>query len=514
MVKPQTLGQLLLMQSIVIGLPDEKEIFSFICHGLLDIPGVAAVYYSDAKKQSENEPSTIRLPLQIGETCRGALYFAVTNADLFDPYLDYLKNFCFMLTVILEERRQRRQNERFQAQLEERVLERTTQLEEQIKVSKEAMEGLVKAKTEAEEANRVKDQFIAVLSHELRTPLSPVFMLANELAGNQNVPQDIRADMEMIRRNVELEIKLIDDLLDMTRIRRGIIHLHQEVVNVHASLRHAWEICHGEIEARHLNFSLKLEATEPHVWADPVRLQQVFLNLLRNAVKFTPERGAITIRSVNQEGLLRLEFTDTGIGIEPDLMPRIFNAFEQGEQGKIRRFGGLGLGLHIARQIMELHHGRLIARSEGAGKGATFILELATIPDTELITPRPVASLLPQICSKRILLVDDHADTLRVLSKIFRSWGYEVRTADSVRNALKEAMKEPFDLLVSDIGLPDGSGLEIMKQVKKLYGVGGFAISGFGTEEDIRQSLAAGFDAHFVKPVSPQNLRESFEGKL
>ena len=206
-----------------------------------------------------------------------------------------------------------------------------------------------------------------------------------------------------------------------------------------------------------------------------------------------------------------MEFSDTGIGIEPSVLSRIFNAFEQAERGKVRRFGGLGLGLSISKALVELHHGTLTAFSEGTDKGATFTLELATAPEAKAPPVATRATPLQRNGSKKILLVEDNADTLRILTRMLQKWGYTVRTADCVRSALEEAAKEPFDLLVSDIGLPDGSGLEIMQQAQKLYGVSGIAISGFGTEDDIRQSYAAGFREHLVKPVNIQDLNAAVQ---
>jgi len=382
---------------------------------------------------------------------------------------------------------------------------------EDISEYRQAQQALKEAKEEAETANRAKDQFIAVLSHELRTPLTPILLSSNAIETEEGVTEGIRAELEVIRRNVELEVKLIDDLLDVTRISRGKIQLHQEVVDAHVCFRNTLEICRSEITEKHLNVTLKLEATQPYVWADPARLQQVFWNLLRNAVKFTREGGEISIRSANIDGRLHMEFSDTGVGIDPNVISRIFDAFGQGEEGKARRFGGLGLGLSIAKAVVELHHGTLTAFSEGKDKGATFTLELAMVPDVKAPPVAPGAT--PSQCntSLKILLVEDNADTLRILAKMLQKWGYTVRTADSVQSALEEAARESFDLLVSDVGLPDGSGLEIMRQVQKLYSVKGVAISGFGTEEDIRQSRAAGFGEHLVKPLDIHALHSSIQ---
>ena len=380
-----------------------------------------------------------------------------------------------------------------------------------ITVRKQVEESLLKAKAESETANQAKDQFIAMLSHELRTPLTPILLALSELESDALEPGEYHSRLEDVRRSVELEVKLIDDLLDVTGITRGKIRLHKEVVDVHACVRDALEICHADIDVKQLFVSLKLNAALRHVWADPTRLRQVIWNLLKNAVKFTPGNGRITISSSNIDVRFHLEISDTGIGIEPSALPRIFNVFEQGEQSKTRRYGGLGIGLSIARSLMELHEGTLTASSEGAGKGATFTLEIAAIPDVKEPRTAARAPELQSRGSKKILLVEDHVDTLRLLARMLRRWGYPVVTADSAQAALEEAAKEPFDLLVSDLGLPDGDGWNVMKEVKKLYGVRGLAISGFGTADDIRRSHDAGFEEHIVKPVSGETLHEAVE---
>lgn len=367
------------------------------------------------------------------------------------------------------------------------------------------------AKETAETANRAKDQFIAVLSHELRTPLTPVLTAVTLLQSHEEASAEMREEMEIIRRNVELESKLIDDLLDVTRISRGIVELHREEVDVHASLMKTLEICQSEIAAKGIGVTLNLEARHHRVLADSARLQQVFWNLLKNAVKFTPPEGRISILTSNTRQRLKIEFTDTGIGIEPHVLPRIFNAFEQGEQTKTRRFGGLGLGLSIAKAVVELHHGRLTATSEGQNKGSVFTVELDPIATTPATPVAEVALEPPADGKRKILLVEDHADTQRILSRLLQKWGYHVQCSMSVAKALDLAAHESFDILVSDIGLPDGSGLEIMRQTKERYGLHGIALSGFGTDDDRRQSQDAGFDEHLTKPVGVESLRTAVE---
>ncbi len=376
---------------------------------------------------------------------------------------------------------------------------------------KQAEAALLNAKTEAEMANQAKDHFIAVLSHELRTPLTPVLLAVTDLESEPAIPKDAQAELRRIRSNVELETRLIDDLLDVTRISRGALHLRREVVDVPACLRNALDICQSEINQKHLSVSLKIEGAPARAWADESRLQQVFWNILRNAAKFTPEKGEICIRCFHADGLIRIEFTDTGVGIEPAALPQIFNAFHSSGSGKVRRFGGLGLGLSIAKKLMDLHQGKISAFSEGSGKGSTFVVEIASIPDADIPEIPPAPKPLPSGNRQNILLVEDNPDTLRILAKMLQKWGYTVTTANCVKAALEEASKEPFEILVSDIGLPDGTGLEIMRYVNDRYHAHGIAISGFGTDDDIRQSHDAGFGEHLVKPVNTQDLSAAIQ---
>lgn len=374
-----------------------------------------------------------------------------------------------------------------------------------------AEEALNHAKEAAEAANRAKDQFIAVLSHELRTPLTPVLATVSALEEQGDLPPDLQTDVELIRRNVELEARLIDDLLDVTKISRGQIELRLESVDVHLVLRTVLEICQQDIESKRINISLGLHAGLHQVLADPTRLRQVFWNLIKNAVEFTPEGGEINLRTTNVDRRLRIEIKDTGAGIRPELLPKIFNAFERGDRPSSRRFGGLGLGLSIAKTVTDMHHGTLVAFSEGRGKGSTFTVELPVIRTPAEPAPPAVSKLVTGKTSAKILLVDDHPDTLRTMSRLLNKWGYTVVCGDCVQAALALAAREHFDLLISDLGLPDGSGLEIMRRLKERQDLHGIAFSGYGTDEDVRQSREAGFDVHLIKPVSFQTLREAIQ---
>jgi signal transduction histidine kinase/ActR/RegA family two-component response regulator len=359
-------------------------------------------------------------------------------------------------------------------------------------------------------ANTAKDQFLALLSHELRNPLSPVITMVSELDKMTDSP-GARNAIEIIRRNVELEARLIDDLLDITRIAHGKLQLTPETINAHRAIYRALEICQHEIEAKDLEVRLDLAASVFHVKADPARFQQVLWNLIKNAVKFTP-RGSITIRSVNNgSGRLIIEVADTGIGITRERLARIFKPFEQGESSITRRFGGLGLGLAISRAMIEAHGGALKARSPGIDLGSTFTVELGTV---DAPTEAAVAAHTPTIAGgslqHKILLVDDHEDTCTGMRMILERRGYRVKTAHDVQSALALADDYPFELLISDLGLPDGTGFDLMRELRRRRGdsIRGVALSGFGMESDIERSMEAGFEVHLIKPVNLERLSE------
>jgi len=311
---------------------------------------------------------------------------------------------------------------------------------------------------------------------------------------------------------VELEARLIDDIIDVTRIARGKVQLHHEAVDVHASIRHALAICQKEVEAKGLELGLVLRALRHHVWADPTRLQQVLWNVVNNAVKFTPPEGRVTVRtSDGPDGRLLVQVSDTGIGITPDVLPRLFNAFEQGARAITRRFGGLGLGLTITKALVEMHGGTIEAASEGKGRGATFSLTFATVPDPVALADAPSrgdGAVGRRIPGLRVLLVEDNEDTLRVMARALKSFGYAVETATGVKAALALAERERFDLLGGDVGLPDGSGWDIMRELGRKQSLRGIALSGYGLDDDVRKSREAGFEQHLIKPVSFQTLRE------
>lgn len=368
---------------------------------------------------------------------------------------------------------------------------------------------LSEAKDVAEAANAAKDQFLAVLSHELRTPLTPVLATVQAMESDPDLPTEYRQSMEMIRRNVELEARLIDDLLDLTRVAKGKLQLHPQPIDAHVSLRSALEICYDELRGKRQELALQLTAQEHFVRADSARLQQIFWNLIKNAIKFTPEGGGISIRTSNEPAeQLCIEVRDTGIGIEPQMLPEIFNAFEQGERSITRRFGGLGLGLAISKALVDMQGGSLRADSAGRGKGSIFVIQLPVIGPPQIIAKAPAPDGNRENVGLRILLVDDHEDTAKAMRRLLEREGHAITLAFNVNDALGEFGQNDFDLLISDIGLPDGSGLELMRQIRQRKNVRGIALSGFGMEEDIRKSKEAGFTEHLIKPINFQKLQD------
>jgi len=370
-----------------------------------------------------------------------------------------------------------------------------------------------RAQRELEAANHAKDQFLAVLSHELRTPLTPVLATVTALEDDPSIPAEARSCLRIVRRNVELEARLIDDLLDLTRVNRGKLQVVSEVVAVHELIRTAIETAaREEAEAKGIHLVLALEARHEEVWGDPVRLQQVIWNLLRNAVKFTAPGGRIEVRSGNVDQLLRVEFIDNGMGIDPQSLPKIFNAFEQAEEAIKKRFGGLGLGLAISKGLVEAQGGRLCAKSDGLGKGSTFTLEMVLADTQARSKPQKTGPAHEgQAAPLRILLVEDHEDTARIMSKLLRSFDHHVTWAGTFATAMEAVEADSFDLLISDLGLPDGNGRELMRQAQKKHSIRGIALSGYGMESDVKASLEAGFVEHLTKPVNIVQLQEAIQ---
>ena len=376
----------------------------------------------------------------------------------------------------------------------------------------------VKLRQELIDASAAKDQFLAVLSHELRNPLTPVIAMVGELEAAADNSPSVRRALEVIRRNVELEARLIDDLLDVTRISNGKLRLSLETVSVHEILQRAGEICREDILAKNLGMEFRLRAESSFVEGDPARLQQIFWNLIKNSVKFTPAHGRIIIETCNPSPQkIEIKMIDTGIGIEPEKIDKIFNAFEQGQSSITRRFGGLGLGLAISKAMVSAHDGTLAAESEGQDRGAIFTVTLGTVA-----APAPVAAATPtepslarletknrmEKLAPRLLVVDDHHDTCNGMKIMLERRGYRVTVAHSADEAVAKTGQDDFDLMISDIGLPDRSGYELMDEMRARKGLRGIALSGFGMENDVSRAQASGFSYHLTKPVNFERLEE------
>jgi len=381
----------------------------------------------------------------------------------------------------------------------------------EISEQKKAEAALRAATADAEMANKAKDKFLAVLSHELRTPLSPVLLSVAAMEIDDDLPFKFREDVAMIRRNIDLETKLIDDLLDLSRVTSGKLRLQMQSVHVHDLLRHILHSGLSDTPGKKLNLSMQLDAVNDRILADPARLQQVFWNLLRNAAKFTSDDGRIAVRTWNDESgeKFNVEVRDNGVGIDPQVLPKIFDAFEQGDARVTRQFGGLGLGLAIAKAVVEMHGGKISAASDGKGHGAACTVRRRAQVEPAMSDGDPDAPAVDEGRRRRdvrILLVEDHPDTARTLARLLIALGYVVKVAGNTASALQLAAAEPFDIVVSDIGLPDGTGHDLMRQLKAKHALRGVALTGYGMEDDMRNSREAGFLDHVVKPIDVGQL--------
>jgi len=372
-------------------------------------------------------------------------------------------------------------------------------------------QSLREAKEAAELANQSKDRFLAVLSHELRTPLTPALLAVAALEQDTTLPAEAREQLAMIKRNIELETKLIDDLLDLSRITTGKLALRSELVDLNEVVRDVCEICRSQMHEQGVTLEVSLDPAAGVISADPARFRQVLWNVLKNAIKFTPENGHIQMCTARLgDDLCEVRVQDSGAGITPEVLPHIFDAFEQGGTGVTRQFGGLGLGLAICKALMDLHGGSIRAESDGPGHGATFVIE---IPGRQLTATARIRLTAPP--SKpprmhlRLLLVEDNADTAHALGRLLGRAGFVVLTATDVASAIALAQRETFDLLISDLGLPDGTGHEVMRHVRGRSAVPGIAMSGYGMDEDLRRSREAGFSEHLVKPINVPQLIEA-----
>ena len=382
---------------------------------------------------------------------------------------------------------------------------------------KKAEKELLETKRIAESASRAKDHFLAVLSHELRTPLTPVLAsVSGLLDGSEPLSPSVRNSMQVIQRNVELQARLVDDLLDLTRISRGKLAVDRQQVDAHDLIRNTIESFAPQMRDKSIHLKLELGATQTTLMADSARVQQILWNLLSNAVKFTPNGGTIGIATIDESyqdavPVIAIRVSDNGVGIEPESIGRIFAAFEQANDAIHRRFGGLGLGLSISQSLAKAHGGDLEVKSDGKGKGSTFRLRLPAIACADdRVAAAPPKPLDVRVAPQRILLVEDHADSAKVIKALLQKDGHSVRIAGGVVAGLQAAGTDEFDVLITDIGLPDGSGLDLLRMFRKQHPrIVAVCMSGFGSQEDQKASRDAGALCHLVKPVTIQRLREA-----
>jgi PAS domain S-box-containing protein len=359
-------------------------------------------------------------------------------------------------------------------------------------------------------AGEAKDRFLAMLSHELRTPLTPIVGTLDVLERQPALPADLTSAFALIRRNVEAEVRLVDELLDVSRVSEGKLDLRPESLELHALAAEVVEDALAQARLKRLELRTQLEASRSRVQADPYRIRQVIRNLLNNAIKFSPPGGIIVVRTDNpRTDWVRLEITDDGIGLTRDQLERVFLPFEQAEtHPEVRQ--GLGLGLTISKGIVEAHNGTIHAYSAGPGRGARFAFELENSP----WLPAPTTRRRPTSGAARarhVLLVEDHADSAEALCILLESEGYRVHVATSIADAVARAEGE-CDVLVSDLQLPDGSGHALLQRLPRPLPA--IAVSGHGAPEDVKRSREAGFVDHLVKPVSGDRLLEAIERAL
>jgi len=396
--------------------------------------------------------------------------------------------------LMLAEQKARADLEQLNLDLEKRIAERTAEL--------------TRLNFELAEANRAKDVFLATLSHELRTPLTPVVGWIKLLRSGNLDSKSIAQALDAIERNAWLQARLIDDLLDTSRIATGKLQFEPRPTDLNSTVKAALETVRAMAAARNIDLSVTLTPAILVVMGEPVRLQQIAWNLISNAIKFTDPGGKVAVTTESEGREACLSIADTGVGISPDFLPHVFDRFRQADGSTSRRHGGLGLGLAIADALAKMHGGRLDAQSEGVGKGSSFMFRLGLVA-AESVVPEKVESRPRSLKGLNVLVVEDSEDTLTLLSTMFSREGANVIQAASASEALDAASSNPPDIVISDIGMPDVDGYEFLQQLKQIPGMGGvpaIAISGYASDEDRRKALSVGYLALMPKPINVDAL--------
>ena len=391
--------------------------------------------------------------------------------------------------LMLAEQKARLDLQQLNLDLERRIEERTAELKQ--------------LNVELADANRAKDVFLATLSHELRTPLTPVVGWIKLLRSGTLDEKSVAQALDAIERNAWLQSRLIDDLLDTSRIATGKLHFEPKPTDLNATVRAAVDTVRTSAAARNIELSMTLWPSSLTVMGEPVRLQQIAWNLVSNAIKFTDPGGKVNITTQLDGSDALLTVVDSGVGIEPEFLPHVFDRFRQADGSTSRRHGGLGLGLAIADALAKMHGGCLAAKSDGVGKGATFSMRMELAP-TARVAPPPPDTKRHSLEGLEVLIVEDSPDTLLLLSTIFRREGANVATASSAAEALSCAITNRPHIIVSDIGMPDVDGYQLLEQLRLLPGmsdVPAIAVSGYASEEDRERALAVGYLALVPKPI-------------
>ncbi|HEX6046391.1 MAG TPA: response regulator [Pyrinomonadaceae bacterium] len=396
--------------------------------------------------------------------------------------------------LMLAEQKARTDLEQLNLDLEQRIVERTAEL--------------TRLNAELAEANRAKDVFLATLSHELRTPLTPVVGWIKLLRSGNLDEKSVAQALDAIERNAWLQSKLIDDLLDTSRIATGKLHFEPKPTDLNTIVNAAIDTVRASAAARNIRMSIDICPHTLVVMGEPVRLQQIAWNLISNAIKFTDPGGKVMISTDTDGPNARLRVEDTGVGIAPEFLPHVFDRFKQADGSTSRRHGGLGLGLAIADALARMHGGRIEAESAGQGKGACFTLRV-DLAASARVAPEPIHEKTHSLSGLDVLIVEDSEDTLMLLRALFSREGATVTTAASAAEALKHAVTRRPSVIISDIGMPDVDGYELLEQLKVIPGmedVPAIAISGYASDEDRERALGTGYQALVAKPIDVDTL--------